>query len=138
VAAGSRPVITALRAEVRCSSANADRTGNPTTAPAPTDARRSHWLPLGRGCRVAARHRAERPAATTALPRETKIGARLWSASLVAGRVRLKAATPTVPRRIASSCRDAEPTDGELCTQKRMSAVVSPIQDPIGIIGLRY
>src|SRR5262249_58696415 len=35
VAAGSRPVITALWAEVRCCSAKADRTGNPTTAPPP-------------------------------------------------------------------------------------------------------
>jgi hypothetical protein len=50
--------------------------GNPTTTPAPTTARRAHCVPRGSRCRVSTRARTARIAATTARPAPMNSGER--------------------------------------------------------------
>ncbi len=82
-----------------CVSAYEVRSGNPTTTPLATTARRSHWPPLGPLCRVTAKAMAASAAATTARPEPMNSGDRpSCAATRVNGTVKENATTPSSPQ----------------------------------------
>jgi hypothetical protein len=97
VAAGSRPTITALCAEVSDRNARADSSGKPNTTPSATSPRRAAVRPPGRGAPQSASSTAAGTAATAARPRPMKVGSSPSTASRVAGSVKLKPSTPSRP-----------------------------------------
>ncbi len=99
VARGSNPITTAPWAAGTDCIAQAEKSGNPTTTPPATSASRGNSAHPGHGERLSARAIAARSAATTARPRPTNTGSSAATASRVAGKVRLKLATPRNPNR---------------------------------------
>ena len=109
VAAGSSAITTAPWLAGVVVSAKEVSRGKPTTTPPATTARRAHCAPRGSRCRVSARAKAARMAATTARPEPMNSGARPATATLVNGTVKEKAATPTRPHQ-SPVCRRASTT----------------------------
>lgn len=113
---GSRPITTAPWDAGTSFSAQDVNSGKPTTIPRAIAASRSHWRPVGTVARVISNTRAASPAATIARPRPTKVGSKSIIARRVAGNVRLKPATPSMPnatlRRLEGWEFKAAQTDG--------------------------
>jgi len=97
VASGRSPITTAPCAAGAERIAHAEKSGKPTTTPPATTASRGSSAHPGHGARWTTRTIAARTAATTARPRPTNTGSSAATARRVAGRVRLKLATPTNP-----------------------------------------